>query len=168
MQVLKMFCDRDLGKHDFLLNFAIEMNYSDMPILKENKQYCYALEMVVRDYEIDSQGIVNNAVYLHYFEHTRHSFCAAAGTSFGELQRRGIDPVVRKIEVDYLSSLHVGDEFISLLRVQRKGARFIFYQDIMFPSGEYAARGVVTVVSIKNGRLSRGDELASLFSEFMK
>lgn len=138
-----------------------------MPILKENKNYCYALEMVVRDYEVDSQGIVNNAVYLHYMEHTRHSFCAEAGTSFGELQRLGIDPVVRKIEVDYLSSLRVGDRFISCLKVTRKGARFIFRQDIIFPNGEYAARGLVTVVSIKNGHLSRGDELAELFGEFM-
>ena len=53
-----------------------------MPILKDNKKYCFAMEMVVRDYEIDSQGIVNNAVYLHYMEHTRHTFCGEAGTSF--------------------------------------------------------------------------------------
>ena len=78
-----------------------------MPILKDNKKYCFAMEMVVRDYEIDSQGIVNNAVYLHYMEHTRHTFCGEAGTSFGELQRRGIDPVVRKIEVEYLNSLRI-------------------------------------------------------------
>ncbi len=139
-----------------------------MPILKDNKKYCFAMEMVVRDYEIDSQGIVNNAVYLHYMEHTRHSFCAEAGTSFGELQKRGIDPVVRRIEVEYLSSLRVGDRFISCLRVQRKGARFIFQQDIVFPNGEYAARGTVTVVSIKNGRLTRGNELAELFDAYMK
>ena len=139
-----------------------------MPILKDNKKYCFAMEMVVRDYEIDSQGIVNNAVYLHYMEHTRHTFCGEAGTSFGELQRRGIDPVVRKIEVEYLNSLRVGDRFISCLKVERKGARFIFRQDIIFPNGEYAARGVVTVVSVKNGHLSRGEELAALYVEYMK
>ena len=33
-------------------------------------QYIYELEMKVRDYECDLQGIVNNANYQHYLEHT--------------------------------------------------------------------------------------------------
>ena len=36
--------------------------------------YIYELEMKVRDYECDLQGIVNNANYQHYLEHTRHEF----------------------------------------------------------------------------------------------
>lgn len=126
------------------------------------------MEMVVRDYELDSQQIVNNANYLHYMEHTRHTFCAEAGMSFGELHRRGIDPVVRKIEIDYKTSLRVGDHFISCLKVDRKGPRFIFKQDIIFPNGEYAAQATVTVVSLKNGKLSKGDELGMIFSQYMK
>ena len=35
----------------------------------------------VRDYEVDAEGIVNNANYLHYLEHTRHEFCEEAGLS---------------------------------------------------------------------------------------
>lgn len=139
-----------------------------MPILKDNKKYCFAMEMVVRDYELDSQGIVNNANYLHYMEHTRHTFCGEAGTSFGELQRRGIDVVVRKIEIEYKNSLRVGDHFISCLKVERKGPRFIFKQDIIFPTGEYAAQATITVVALKNGHLSKGEELAALFSQYMK
>ena len=33
--------------------------------------YIFELEMKVRDYECDLQGIVNNANYQHYIEHTR-------------------------------------------------------------------------------------------------
>ncbi|MDE6243836.1 MAG: acyl-CoA thioesterase, partial [Muribaculaceae bacterium] len=117
-----------------------------MPILKGNKKYCFALEMVVRDYELDSQEIVNNANYLHYMEHTRHTFCAEAGLSFGDMHRMGLDPVVRRIEVEYKNSLRVGDRFISCLNLERKGARFVFRQDIIFPDGTYAAQGVVTIV----------------------
>lgn len=76
------------------------------------------MEMVVRDYELDSQQIVNNANYLHYMEHTRHTFCSEAGMSFGELHNSGIDPVVRKIEIEYKRSLRVGDRFISCLKVE--------------------------------------------------
>ncbi len=51
-------------------------------------RYIYELEMQVRDYELDSEGIVNNANYLHYFEHTRHSFCKENGISFGKCKKR--------------------------------------------------------------------------------
>ena len=49
--------------------------------------YVYTLQMQVRDYELDSEGIVNNANYLHYLEHTRHRFCAENGISFSEMQQ---------------------------------------------------------------------------------
>ena len=34
----------------------------------------YSLEMTVRDYECDLQGVVNNAVYQNYLEHARHEY----------------------------------------------------------------------------------------------
>ena len=47
--------------------------------------YIYELPMKVRDYECDLQGIVNNANYQHYLEHTRHEFLLSAGVSFAGL-----------------------------------------------------------------------------------
>lgn len=139
-----------------------------MPILKNNKKYCFAMEMTVRDYELDCEQIVNNANYLHYMEHTRHTFCAEAGVSFIEMHKRGLDPVVRKIEIEYKSSLRGGDKFISCLRVERKGARFIFHQDIIKKNGEIATSAIVTCVGIQDGKLTRGDELAEIFSKYLK
>ena len=46
--------------------------------------YIFELEMQVRDYECDMEGIVNNANYQHYLEHTRHEFLAASGIPFIE------------------------------------------------------------------------------------
>ena len=126
------------------------------------------MEFAVRDYELDSEKIVNNANYLHYMEHTRHSFCEEAGLSFTEMSRRVIMPVVRKIEIEYKSSLRGGDRFISCLRVERKGARFIFHQDIIKKDGMIAASAVVTTVSIKDDKVSRGDELAEVFGKYIK
>ena len=51
----------------------------------------FELEMEVRDYECDIQGIVNNANYLHYMEHTRHKFIKTIGLDFAGLHERGID-----------------------------------------------------------------------------
>ena len=46
------------------------------------QKYIFETEMEVRDYECDIQGIVNNANYLHYTEHTRHQVLVSLGVSF--------------------------------------------------------------------------------------
>lgn len=139
-----------------------------MRILKDkNKKYSFIMDMEVRDYELDCEQIVNNANYLHYMEHTRHKFCMDAGLSFVEMHKRGIDAVVRKIEIEYVNSLRGDDKFISCLRLERKGPRFIFHQDIYKENGEVCALGVVTVVVLKDGKLSRGDELAAIFAPYI-
>lgn len=128
----------------------------------------YELKIKVRDYEVDSQGIVNNANYLHYLEITRHDFCEHAGTTFRAMQEQGLDPVVRKIEIEYLSSLTLGETMVSRLSMQRKGARFIFVQDIYNEStGAHVVHALVTIVCLENGRLSRGDQLAEAFRDFI-
>lgn len=128
----------------------------------------YELKIKVRDYEVDSQGIVNNANYLHYLEITRHDFCEHAGTSFRAMQERGLDPVVRKIEIEYLSSLTLGETMVSRLSMERKGARFVFVQDIYNEAtGAHVVHALVTVVCLENGRLSRGDILAEAFRDYL-
>ncbi len=139
-----------------------------MRILKDNKTYCFIMDMEVRDYELDCEQIVNNANYLHYMEHTRHKFCQDAGLSFIDMHNRGIDAVVRKIEIEYKTSLRGGDSFLSCLRLERKGPRFIFHQEILKPDGESVAEGTVTVVVLKDGKLTRGDEIAGIFAKFIK
>ena len=130
--------------------------------------YIYEQQIKVRDYEVDSQGIVNNANYLHYLEITRHDFCEQAGTSFRAMQEKGLDPVVRKIEIEYLASLTLGETMLSCLRMERKGARFIFVQDIFnATNGTHIVHAVVTVVCLEEGRLSRGALLASAFSQYL-
>ncbi len=124
----------------------------------------FELPMKVRDYEVDCEGIVNNARYLNYLEHTRHEFCALAGFSFAEMRRRNMSPVVRRVEIDYLSSLGLGEEFTSLVSLRRKGARFIFHQWIVAADGRMVVDAQVTIVNVINGRPSRGEEFAEAFS----
>ncbi len=131
------------------------------------KEYIFELPMKVRDYEVDAEGIVNNANYLHYMEHTRHEFCAMAGMSFRDMHRQGLDPVVSRVEIDYRKSLGLGEEFTSCLNMERQGARFIFYQDIYNSGGDLVVKGKVSVVATVGGRLTRGDELASFFKDYI-
>ena len=125
------------------------------------------MEMEVRDYELDCEQIVNNANYFHYMEHTRHKFCQDAGLSFVEMHNQGMDAVVRKVEIEYISSLRGNESFLSCLRLERKGPRFVFHQDIMRPGGDLVCQALVNVVVLKNGKLSRGDELAKVFEKYI-
>lgn len=130
-------------------------------------KYVFQMPMQVRDYEVDAEGIVNNAEYLHYMEHTRHEFCKKAGFSFREMQRDGIDPVVTRIEVDYKHSLGLGDEMISCLNISRKGPLFIFHQDIYKSDGNLCVSGIVKIACLENGKLTRGEIFAEAFKDFL-
>ena len=133
-------------------------------------KYIFTLEIAVRDYELDSEGIVNNAIYLHYLEHTRHAFVKQEGIPFGSLTSDGLVPVVRRMEIDYHQPLRTGDVMLSRLWIERKGPRFIFYQDIFKKEGgDLVVRAVVTIVCMdKTGRINRGDELAERISKYLK
>lgn len=135
----------------------------------DKEKYIFTLEIAVRDYELDSEGIVNNAVYLHYLEHTRHAFVMQEGIPFGSLTRDGLIPVVRRMEIDYHKPLHSGDVMLSRLWIERKGPRFIFYQDIFKKvDGEPVVSAVVTIVCMeKNGRINRGDDLAARIAKYL-
>lgn len=131
------------------------------------KPYIFIMDMEVRDYELDCEQIVNNANYLHYMEHTRHKFCKDAGLSFNEMHRQGVDAVVKKIDIEYRSPLHGGESFTSSLTMERKGPRFIFHQALTKSDGTLSASAEVTVAVLKDGKLSRGDELAEVFAPYL-
>ena len=86
--------------------------------------YQFGLFLQVRDYETDAQGIVNNANYLHYLEHTRHMFCKWRGMSFADMLEERIIAVLNRLEIEYRSSLCGGDLAKSCLWVERKGTAF--------------------------------------------
>lgn len=68
-------------------------------------------EARVRDYELDSQGIVNNAVYLNYFEQARNDYVRKLGINFLEYYEAGYYFVMAAVEIQYRSPLRLEDEF---------------------------------------------------------
>jgi acyl-CoA thioester hydrolase len=125
----------------------------------------FEIEMKVRDYECDAQGIVNNANYLHYMENTRHEFLLSLGYSFSESHKKGVDPVVTRADLQYKTPLTGGDVFISALKVERSGVKMIFHQNI-YRKSDYSlcCKGRIEAVILINGKLSRGD----FYDELMK
>ncbi|MDD3080452.1 MAG: acyl-CoA thioesterase [Paludibacter sp.] len=117
--------------------------------------YIYELEMKVRDYECDIQGVVNNSVYQNYLEYTRHEFMHANELSFAELHNRGIDAMVSSVEIAYKSPLRPGDSFISKLYVEKDGVRYVFHQAIYRKSdNKLAIKAKVNTVVVINGKLA--------------
>jgi acyl-CoA thioester hydrolase len=130
--------------------------------------YLFDLDFIVRDYECDLLGVVNNAVYQHYLEHARHEFMHAAGIDFAKLHEEGIDPIVVRVELDYKFPLRSRDKFVVRIAVQREGRlRFVFYQDVFRqPDGQLILNGKVTAVCLQNGRPVVPDKVAGVLEKY--
>lgn len=129
--------------------------------------YIYELRLKVRDYECDLQGIVNNANYQHYIEHTRHEFLRSENVSFADLHHRGIDAVVARLTMAFKTPLRSGDEFVSKLALRKEGIKYVFVQDIFrLPDLRPVLRSTVDTVCLINGRLADCEELNNAFRKF--
>ncbi len=126
---------------------------------------CFTLEMAVRDYECDLQGVVNNAVYQNYLEHARHEYLKAIGIDFAALAAQGINLVVTRVEIDYKVSLTSGNRFIVEVRPERiSPVRIGFRQDIYrLPDRKPVVKALVTGTALNaKGRPQLPPELAEI------
>ncbi len=121
-------------------------------------EYVFEYEFEVRDYECDAQGIVNNANYQHYMEHTRHRFIQTVNLDFMELTNAGIILVVAKAELQYKQPLRSNDKFVCRLNVEKDGIRYVFYEDIYrLSDNKLCTKGKFDVVAVINGRLGTSE-----------
>lgn len=108
----------------------------------------FQIALSVRDYECDIQGIVNNAVYLNYFEHARHEYLHHVGLDFKSLLSQNIVLVATRIEVDYKKSLKGGDVFtVTVALTKPSSVRYLFEQDILMDQ-KVMASAKTTVASL--------------------
>jgi len=128
----------------------------------------FQIEMKVRDYECDSQGIVNNANYLHYFEVTRHEFMVSLNMPFIESHARGIDPVVARADIHYKAPLTGNEIFVSSFTLEREGVKMIFNQEIHRKrDGELCCKAKIEVAVLIDGKISRGDYYDEMMKEYL-
>ena len=83
------------------------------------------------------------------------------------MHSRGIDPVLRHVDIKYLSPLGLGDSMVSRLAVARRGPLFVFVQDIYTPDGRPVVKATIEVATLENGRLTRGDVLFEAFKQYL-
>lgn len=120
----------------------------------DDKEYDGSLEFVVRDYECDIQGVVNNANYQHYLEHARHQLLLSKGISFSQLHEEGLDLIITRVEIDYKYPLRSQDKFVVRTSLLRKGhVRIVFHQDIFrLPDEKIIVKAIITGAATREGR----------------
>ena len=130
------------------------------------KDYVFEIELMVRDYELDLQGIVNNSVYQNYLEHCRHEFLHEVGLDFEQLCKEGIEAVVTGIEMDYKLPLKSRDGFIVRIGMHKQGRiRFVFDQAIVRKAdGKTVLEAQVVGVLTRNGRPIAPDLFDEVFT----
>ncbi len=112
-------------------------------------------KLIVRHYECDGYGHVNNANYLNYLEYARGEFLKAIGFDYKGFMKAGYGIYVVKISINYKSPAFPEDDLTIISKtIERKRATGIFYQKIL--RGEtLLADAEVTWASIgTNGRLA--------------
>lgn len=74
-------------------------------------QYEFKVNMKVRSYECDPQGIVNNAVYSQYLEHARCEWLKTLGLNYANMSKEEEFLVVARIEINFKYPLVYDDDF---------------------------------------------------------
>lgn len=123
----------------------------------------FTWESKVRDYELDSLGIVNNATFINYLEQCRVDYARSLGIDFIAYHHAGYDLVVAAIDIQYLRSLQDKNEFyVTAELIKFNDKRLYFQQEITLKHNEkLATKAVVQIACVdrKTGRACMPDRL---------
>ncbi|QIS13329.1 acyl-CoA thioesterase [Nocardia arthritidis] len=105
----------------------------------------YSVPVTVRGYELDTQGHLNQAVYLQYAEHARWEWLRAAGLPQDKLLATGVGPIVLENNIKYRHELRGGDEVtITCEFVWARNKTFGMRHEVRKLDGTIAAEITVT------------------------
>ena len=102
-------------------------------------------KLVVRSYECDSYGHVNNAVYLNYLEYGRMEYLHAINFDYKGIIAAGYYLYVTHVDIYYKASAFLDDElFIEVYPTKMKAVSGTFHQVIRKADGTICAEADVT------------------------
>ncbi len=124
-------------------------------------------EAEVRDYELDFQGIVNNACYFNYFDQARAKYFDSLGIDIETCARQKINIVLLKTEIEFKKSLRYKDVFLITSSFERMSKlRFCFKQKIYLKHNHEliaVAESVITCIEIETKKVVVIPKLDDLF-----
>ena len=77
---------------------------------------------IVRTYECDAYGHVNNATYLNYLEYARSEFLKDVGFDYHAAVKEGYGIYIARVEIDYKKPAFLDNELTIKSRPIKKGA----------------------------------------------
>lgn len=130
----------------------------------------FSVPITVRGYELDTQGHLNQAVYIQYSEHARWELLAAAGIQQNALVESGIGPVALEVNAKYLRELRGGEQVdVTCEFAWTEGKVFQIKQQIVKKDGTVCADIVVTggIMDLRARKLvpNPGERIAALASD---
>lgn len=128
----------------------------------------YTWHTTVRNYELDNQGIVNNATYLNYLEEARNGYVQHIALDLHAFAKEGFHFVVSNISIDYRNSLMHNDAFyVTTALTNITDRRLIFTQDIFHQNdNRLIAHATVSIacINLKTRRSCMPDKLTTFVS----
>ena len=132
------------------------MDFTELEVelsMNEPSNYTYYHPITVRFADLDSQGHVNNAVYLTYLESARLGYYEQAGIWRRET---GVNTgmVVAHIDIDYLAPIFFGQDIRVGLRLARLGHKSFSLAFLIesVPGGVSLASGTSVMVPFDSER----------------
>lgn len=108
----------------------------------------HEIDIEVRYYETDGQGIVHHANYFQYFELSRVQMLKAHGYDYAQLERDGIFLVVHSIGCKYHLPAKFGDTLRIVTTVERATPARIDHIYDVFRDDSLLARGQSTIACV--------------------
>ena len=108
----------------------------------------HEIQIEVRYYETDSQGIVHHANYFPYFELARIKLLSAAGLEYSDLERQGVFLVVHSISCRYHLPAMFGDTLRIVTLVEKASPARIDHSYRVLRDDELLAEGKSTIACV--------------------
>lgn len=116
----------------------------------------HTIEIEVRYYETDGQGIVHHANYFQYFELARVQMLKSMGHDYADLEREGIFLVVHSISCRFFAPARFGDTLQIVTGVERATAARIDHSYQVFRGGLLLAEAKSTIACVNRaGEIQR-------------
>ncbi|MFJ8017600.1 acyl-CoA thioesterase [Streptomyces sp. NPDC096339] len=116
----------------------------------------FSVRIGVREYELDTRGHLNQAVYLQYCEHALWEVLRAAGVPGDKLLASGVGPAQLECTLKFKRELQGGEEVdVSCVFTWGEGKTFRLRQDIRKADGTLAAEvtGVLGLLDLSGRSL---------------
>jgi acyl-CoA thioester hydrolase len=125
----------------------------DTMLIKNN---LFTWESEVRAYELDLQGILNNANYLHYFDHVRIKHLLSIGLNWQEMHDQGFDLVLYEVTMTLKHPLRIFDNFYITSEITKLSRLKVNHNQVIYRKHDHkliATSQCTTVcVDIKTGK----------------